>query len=430
MLRKLAYSLAMLLLVYGAAEAFAILCWSLVHRQIFSLHGFQDERARLIDASRAKIAAAAAPKERSYGGHLSDESLHPYLGFTLDLDSRGSYNYPYVSPYGFTDDKSPIQKRAANRVVVGIVGGSFAQEFGVYGTGPLEALLSKAAPFAGKEFVFVRLGMGGYKQPQQLQTFAYLTSLGAEFDYLINIDGFNDIVLPRVENAPRGVNVFYPRMWDVRLQGVSDLKTLRAIGEAEYIAGERERMARVFSGTALRHSPLANVAWEYLDRRLANRADVLGMALLKMKPEFPEPVYSLAANGARTEFKNDEELIEALAALWVRSSLALDRFCESYGVKYFHFLQPNQHLPGSKPMNAEEQALAVLPYSPYADPARQGYPALIGNGRQLLEGGVKFFDMTAVFANRPEPLYKDNCCHLTDEGYALFAGHIADKMLD
>ena len=35
--------------------------------------------------------------------------------------------------------------------------------------------------------------MPGYKQPQQLMAYNYLLSLGAEFDAVINIDGYNVI---------------------------------------------------------------------------------------------------------------------------------------------------------------------------------------------------------------------------------------------
>jgi hypothetical protein len=127
--------------------------------------------------------------------------VHPYVGYVLEPtpDSgskpfRGGPALP-ISEYGYTDDKLPFQTRGPGRVVVGIVGGSVACSFAINGTKKLEAELAKDSRFAGKQFVFVNMALGAYKQPQQLMTVAYLLSLGAQFDVILNIDGFNEVAL-------------------------------------------------------------------------------------------------------------------------------------------------------------------------------------------------------------------------------------------
>jgi len=56
----------------------------------------------------------------------------------------------------------------------------------------------------------VILGFPGYKQPQQLLALAYFLSLGAEYDLIINLDGYNDIVLPVTDNYNLGSTPFSP----------------------------------------------------------------------------------------------------------------------------------------------------------------------------------------------------------------------------
>ena len=62
----------------------------------------------------------------------------------------------------------------------------------------------------------VTLGIAGYKKTQQLLALAYFLSLGAEYDLIINLDGYNDIVLPITDNYSFGVNPFFPRAWNLR----------------------------------------------------------------------------------------------------------------------------------------------------------------------------------------------------------------------
>jgi hypothetical protein len=57
----------------------------------------------------------------------------------------------------------------------------------------------------------------GSKQPQQLMTLNYYIALGAEYDLIINVDGFNEIVLPITDNYLTGTNPFFPRAWSFRL---------------------------------------------------------------------------------------------------------------------------------------------------------------------------------------------------------------------
>ncbi len=86
----------------------------------------------------------------------------------------------------------------------------------------------------------VTLGIAGYKQPQQLLALAYFLSLGAEYDLIINLDGYNDIVLPITDNYSFGVNPFFPRAWNLRISRQPCKKILTVIGEVRYLRDLKE----------------------------------------------------------------------------------------------------------------------------------------------------------------------------------------------
>src|SRR4051812_42144550 len=157
---------------------------------------------------------------RSPDQPVAGEVLHPYLGFVYSPernDAAAADGAPVVSPWGFFDDKSPIQAGAENRTVVAIVGGSAAAYLGLMSTPTLVREMKRAPAFRDRDIVVVNAAVFGYKQPQQLLAFTYLLSLGAHFDVVINLDGFNEAVLPVVENVPKGVFPFFPRNWFLRV---------------------------------------------------------------------------------------------------------------------------------------------------------------------------------------------------------------------
>ncbi len=118
-----------------------------------------------------------------------------------------------------------------------------------------------------------------------------------------------------------------------------------------------------------------------------------------------------------------------LAALWHDASLQLARLCAANGVQYFHFLQPNQYLPGSKQLSEEELRTAFLGGHAYGRWVPLGYPLLREEGSALVAAGVKFHDLTDVFADVTETIYVDDCCHVNERGNELMAREMARFVL-
>ena len=106
----------------------------------------------------------------------------------------------------------------------------------------------------------------------------------------------------------------------------------------------------------------------------------------------------------------------------------LDRLCRGSGIRYFHFLQPNQYLAGSKPILEEEKRTAIFKGHPYGEGVERGYPILIRLGERLRGQGVAYHDLTKIFAGHAEPIYIDNCCHYNQAGYDIMAEAIAQAI--
>jgi len=357
--------------------------------------------------------------------------VHPYVGFVWEPGTESGVvresddTQVPVSNFGYIDDKAPLQPRAPGKVVTAVVGGSVASFFAVNGTARLEEKLSQAPIFRGKQFVFVNLAIGGYKQPQQLMTLAYLLSIGAQFDIVINIDGFNEVALYELENQSRHVYPPFPRSWHTRI-GSNDPMLGASRNQIQSIELERARLARMQSGFPWRYSILCNVAWRLWDDRLDRRTYEIAEDHFRSNQHRRAPY---AVTGPSREFASKAELYEFLAEIWSNSSSAIDALCGGKGIRYFHFLQPNQYLPGSKPMDDEEKRTAIAPEHPYRIGVETGYPILQQLGEDLRREGVRFHDLTRLFAGRPEHIYRDDCCHLNQLGNELMAEAIADAIL-
>lgn len=406
--RRLLFNFGLLTAVYAVLElvSLAVIFW-----QFGGLSGITQ---MLAAASRADPLGAVEL--------AGDEIVHPYQGYVLrPSGEKGAKPGERVSDFGFIDDRPPLHRRAPDQVLIGILGGSVAEQFGQGGADTLRAELQADPKFAGRRIIFVPLALRGYKQPQQLLTLAYLLSLGAEFDYIINLDGFNEVALPVAENAPAHVFAAFPRNWHLRVSEAHNPAVLRLIGRITHYRGLMQRGALTALRSPWHYSATALVLWKAYD-------DVLQRAVFRdraaLNQQSPAAV-DLAATGPRQEFGSSAELLEHCVAVWKRSSLELDALCRFHGIAYYHFLQPNQYLPGSKPMGNAERNAAYQADHPYRPGAEQGYPLLRREGADLQHEGVRFHDLTQLFADHAAPVYSDSCCHFNESGNILLAKEIA-----
>jgi hypothetical protein len=232
--------------------------------------------------------------------------------------------------------------------------------------------------------------------------------------------------LPPAENVPKKVFPVYPRGWYFIVNELNDPIIVKNLAQIETLDESRINWANFFSRGYLNRSMSLCLVWKALDQQYERRINDALLALNEYKVEDPS---SYARNGPPFNSEKERDLYDYLAAHWKRCSLQMKSICEAQSIRYFHFFQPNQYHPGSKPMKNEELKKAFYGEHVYRRCVIVGYPIFEQHGRELKKLGVSFHDLAMVFANVEEPLYVDTCCHLNARGYEIIATKIGETIV-
>ena len=396
--RKILYYGLMLLLTLLALEGMARIAYYAAYNQWYGRGGL----AAPADSHPERLRAYLLPAKTEYHGRIS----HPFYAF--------SHQQAYAEL-----NAMPPRQRREDTVVIGLLGGSVAEDFKPF----FQRALSRwfAANNLPRPPEVLRLALGGAKQPQQALIVANTLLLGGEFDLIVNLDGFNEVVLSELYGLESGVFPFFPSLWHQRV-GLNSADILLA-GRIEILRREQDRLAAAGETAALRRSALFGLINRY--RQESNAAQIIRLNQELMAAAAD---YSLERHGPRSWLEDEGERRQAAARVWYRSSVMLDRLAELAGAEYYHFLQPNQYVPDSKRLSREELALAYSAAAPEKPLVEQSYPLLREFNRDLQRQGINYFDLTGIFADRPETLYRNTCCHLNDRGYELLAAAIVRRL--
>ncbi len=397
---------------------------------LFAYHQMTSEPFSFATMRSMRASVMAEPDERlpkPTGSALqkngdSELVVHPYLGYIQSPGDKWVTDAHGI----FYGTKPLITKADPGRVVIGIFGGSLAEQFSAQGAESLRTSLAEDPEYRGKEIVIIPVAFAGYKQPQQLIALNYLLSLGAHFDLLINIDGFNEVALSTAVNGPKNVSPFFPSSWGSLVNGLPDTSTLKLIGKTVNLKDIRRAWAGAFQGSIGSIGITPNVVWLAGDRLLSSSIATTQQAIVTEKEA---PKQNDLALGPKIEKETDNELLASLAEGWERSSLQMAEVAKAKDIPYFHFLQPNQYVPDSKPLSDEETKTALNDRSPYKPWVIEGYPLLREAGNRLRASGVQFADLTEVFKDVEEPVYGDDCCHLNQNGYSIL-GSVIGRLID
>lgn len=370
----------------------------------------------------ARGQAQARIDDRAHEG-VTRESIHPYLGFAVTPSNVALAGPPSLDALGFPNGGPLVRDASPDTVVIGIFGGSVAAYFASWG-GAQAILddLQQLPRFRGKTLVALTAAHLGWKQPQLLIALAYLQALGVHFDVAILLDGFNEVVAAPRELVPAGVSPFYPSHWHQHVANLDVATGMRErIGIVGLLKQRREQWAQRVLGSPLRHSRFVQLVWSLYDRALEVQLEAQRVAL---DTERATKGKDFAATGP--PWRGDEDaLVRELASLWFESSLEMRALAEARGTLFFHFLQPNQHVPGSKPIDADEAAVAIRGGEAFAPYAERGYRLLRERGAELRVRGVRYHDLTQIYANVQEPIYVDNIGHVGARGNGLMAAAMA-----
>jgi hypothetical protein len=357
------------------------------------------------------------------------EVVHPYMGWILNPQTNaevkvGDQREP-VNAMGFADSGPTLRKRSPGHFLLGITGGSVAQQFSFRGADALKRRLSQSARFHDVDVEIVRLSFAGFKQPQQLMTLNYLLSLGGELDALVNIDGFNEVTLPVCENQD-DIFAAYPRLWNTLTLNLADPRLSSESYRLLQLRAERQESARAMLDSPLRFSPTRQLLWEIRDAYLARKLTALARELFDKQKTEGRP---FAISGPPQLYHDDAGMYRQLVEIWSNSSRQMSNLCRANHIAYIHVLQPNQYVPDTKPLGKEERALAIREEECYGPSVRAGYPLLIREGAKLRAEGVDFHDLTRLFAAFADPIYADFCCHYNQKGNDLLAEAVAEALL-
>lgn len=413
MARTLRRTLILLVLVLAALELSPYLLSPLVSGGSFSRQAI---RTRLFANGNALAYDTVAPPVEEY---LADNILHPYLGFvSVPLNDRNRFGLP-------GDD--PLLPQNNDTVRICLMGGSVAMGVHTFSQQRLIDGLRADPRFRGKAFTCTVFALGGFKQPQPLEALSWFRSMGAHYDLIITLDGFNDIVLPWCDNLPFGVFPSFPRNWNMYARKKLDVNVQRALAERLSVQMARERDRSRFRHWPLRSSNSCLLVWNSLDRA---HARALSNIEQDLRSAMAGAAHDLQATGPSHSLGDTTAWFGEQADLWMRCQRLIAEQARAMGAASVHFLQPNQYVPGTKPLSHEEEEIAIEqgPFC-YRDAVQRGYPLLRQRVAQLDREGIAAFDLTPLFAREQRSVYADKCCHFNALGWNALADAMAANVL-
>ena len=321
--------------------------------------------------------------------------VHPFygladgnvVGFKSDISVERSFGS--VSPQPNNDSKS---------IKVLVLGGSVASHLSAPRLNiPPYQLATKLNEYYNTDmFVVYNAAFGGGKQPQQFFKLMYLDFLGFKPDVIINYDGFNEIALPFGENLEEELNAIYPRKFN------------KLVSSSSYDGACFDVNNYLLSKNT--YLPILELAkWVYV-RHCHNVSTGMNNSLSGWSPDFQE---------------EKQKYMQRTINAWEKSSDKIYDFAVNSKIPYFHFVQPNQYLEGSKPLSIIEKA-EFTSYQLYGEPIARFYAKL---DVTKLKASAKF-DHRYLFKAENRTVYSDNCCHFNQLGMNLISSAIIKDASD
>ena len=429
--RKIVFTLVLILLCVLVIEAVSAIGLRLKEGRWVSKRGFVESLGAGASLRESLPNVAEAGDRVEQPRFL----VHPFLGYVRNFEApthslNGRLVGVPVNDHGFFGP-SPMTQPDDEVLTVALTGGSVALELFLQARDTLRSELEKLPQTAGRRVEIVCLALGGMKQPQQLLALNYFLALGAHYDAVINLDGFNELVLTVRENLPQGVFPFFPRNWALYGALSIDLESSVTTGRIAELNSRIQGRARRLAGGFQRHSYLGLLVWSAQQGGLERRKHVLERGLRRLlKDKRLGPQQRGPAYAGYEDYLEESwgPITDDLLAVWVNSSLQMWRLSEASGVAYYHFLQPNQWTVDTKTLTDYELKYAMGSTSTYGKTALAGYPSLIAAGERLSEAGVPYADLTRIYRETRETVYIDNCCHVNQLGNRIMARAIAQRL--
>lgn len=328
----------------------------------------------------------------------------------------------------FSENDYPYKTIKPNDYVIGIFGGSVAHWFALQGSDRLRDRLSQTPAFLNKRIVCLNFGQGGFKQPQQLQTLTYFLSLGQRFDFILNIDGFNETILSygnHQSNIATSMPSSYHVLLILNLLNKSSL-TLQHLDGIQSIRKLESRIAQIEQRMLRNKSAVAHLVLNIFHRRTCmNHFNVKqNLKLLSKSSKGTDWFHLLELAKPYTPNESLEQIFE----LWQNSSITMQRLANSSDIPYLEVVQPNQYFTPRK-FSAKEKTIALSDLSPYKEVVEICYPYIETHVNSMQEKGVHVISAVDIFDTTEELVYSDNTCHYNQIGNDILADFIANQII-
>jgi len=347
-----------------------------------------------------------------YVGYIGKKGMYPWGENTSSFNDYGMLNINGV--------KYP-SKKSDDYLLIGVLGGSFAEIFANTMNDYCNDYIRDKFENP-KKIKFVNLATGGYKQPQQLNILILSMLYGFEFDFILNIDGFNDLALSTYNNR-NNVHPVYPSIHHYNLLQKS-LKSFPIRENCKLIydlysnrANELQVLKlldslNLFNSNAINFTSLT--ISKYYQKIFKNKYNKLTIE-----------TSSKVANGPPF-YVND---IDYIVDVWFDSSELINTICESKDLHYIHILQPNQYLLGSKKLSDYELKNCFNKENKWGQTIGQYYHKLIDRNCDYKNANINFHDFTDIFNSEERTVYTDDCCHVNTYGNQIFSQKIIDILI-
>ncbi|MDQ2096531.1 MAG: hypothetical protein QQW96_02600 [Tychonema bourrellyi B0820] len=364
------------------------------------------------------------------------ERLHPFFGYVMKQGSFANKRINLkVNRQGFfSQQEYPFTKTSKNQFIVGIFGGSVANNLAVdeYESRMLSRKLKSYPEFANKEIVVLNFANGGYKQPQQLLVLNYFLALGQEFDMVVNIDGFNEVALANLNNKSK---------LDLAMPSVQHVQPLTDLANDNLSPEVMTSIVKISENKKQLRTTIAQL--QNCKLALCNAVTSIKVRLLLKDYQQELVKYDKQVKQSKTDPKNsgtvyipksdtvldDAAAFSKMVSMWYESSVMMNQVLSIRNIPYFQFVQPNQYYPTKRVFTQKEKEFTIVKDSPYIEGVTKGYPLLLSKVDDLQKAGVSVFSGVNILDNTKETVYKDSCCHYNLVGQELFANYISSSII-
>ena len=342
--------------------------------------------------------------------------LSPYFGYTRKPGDRRVNNQGFLSDVSYPYHKEP------GEFVVGVFGGSVAQQIAVHAASRemlQDQLLEVVAPQGYDRVRILSFSLGGWKQPQ---IFYLLVQSLNQLDLAMVVDGLNEIDPLSEQEAMKWPVVFPDETVYAALAGSSfSHDKLLAIGRIASLGENARSWTAVFDRPVLRNSLLAHAIWRARIIHLLSEIGEWRAQLAKGSED--ASLYTAFRPNSPEEAKAD---IERYFQLYERLSRWQAQIARSEGLPLVHFLQPNQYVAHSKPYSTEEREKYLTWGKLRTSFVTARYQRLSRIFENLRSSGLHAYSLVDAFRDVQDTVYLDDCCHFNPSGLEYLAKRIVE----